>query len=1023
MSTPFAAWLERHRRSLVFLAILLAIGGIYSGLGLPTSLFPQAVFPRLRVSLSAGDLPAKRMELRVTRPAALAVRSIPGVTDIHSITSRGATEIIADFKWGTDIVRKKLQAEGAISRILSKLPRDATFDVQRMEVTLYPVVSYSLTSRTESPVALRNLARFTLRPLLASIPGVAHIGVQGGQIAEYHVNVNPARLLAMGVTFQQVSKALAAQNIFNSIGRLADHYQLYLTVANSRLESIQDIGNVVVKHGADGIVRLSDVAEIKPSVVPRWVSVRADGRPAVLVNVFQQPGGSTLGIDKAVMAKLAANTDKLPPDVTMHQWYNQSNLVAAAAGSVRDALIIGVVLAALVLLIFLRSWKVAVIACIAVPVVLAITVLLLKIFGQGFNIMTLGGMAAAIGLFIDDVVVIVEHMVRRVREAGNHAPKTLFGAVREFTSPLMGSSLSTILIFAPLAFLGGVTGAFFQALSLTMASGLVISFFVAWLIVPTLASWFMRAKDAGMDRDGIIARPFKRYYQRGMARIVRQPGWLLLGLIPLVAVGYVGYKQVGSGFLPPMDEGGFVLDFRSPAGASLIESKRLLAKASKIITADPAVETWSLRIGTQLGGGITEANRGDYFIRLKPLPRASIEKVMARIRLKLNQKVPALNIDTGQLTQDIIGDLTSRPQPVVIKLLGNSGKQLLALAPKIGKRISKIRGIVEVRDGVVIAGSRLDVNISRSRAALKGMTPAAVGAQLKAYLHGIVATQVQKGIRFIGIRVWVPHHLRATTEQVSGLLIRAPGGKLFPLSEVATVKEITGQPQITRENLKRTVVVSSRISGRDLGSTIAAVKTALNQPGVLPKGVSYELGGLYRQQQIAFHGLMMVFIAALALVFLLVLFLYEHFRVAVTIIIQPLLAVLAVFFGLWITGTQLNITAMMGLTMIIGIVTEVAIFYFSEFYELESTMPFRQAVIQAGVNRARPIALTTLAFILALIPLALNIGSGAAMLKPLAIAIIFGLLAQFPLVLILMPALYYLFSPRAVKNGEAASPQ
>lgn len=1015
MKTSFAGWLERHRRGLIFLAVLLAIGGLYSAMGLPTSLFPHTVFPRLRVSLDAGDLPAKRMELRVTRPAALAVRSVPGVTDIRSITSRGTTEIIADFNWGTDIVRKKLQAEGAVNRILSKLPRDATFNVQRMEVTLYPVVGYSLTSKKLSPVRLRNLARFTLRPLLASIPGVQHVNVQGGEIAEYHVNVNPARLLAMGVGFKQVAKTLAAQNIFTSVGRLPDHYQLYLTVADSRLETLRDIRNVVVKHGPDGIVRLSDIAKVSASVKPRWVSVLADGQPAVLVNVFQQPGGSTLGIAQAVAAKLKANRDKLPPDVQVHQWYDQSKLVAQSAASVRDALIIGVILAALVLLVFLRSWKVAIIACIAVPVVLAITVLLLHIFGQGFNLMTLGGMAAAIGLFIDDVVVIVEHMVRRMREAGSEAPATLFGAVREFTSPLMGSSLSTILIFTPLAFLGGVTGAFFQALSLTMASGLVISFFIAWLIVPTLASWFLRAKDAGMDRDGVIARPFKRHYRRGMRGISRQPWWLLVGIVPLIVIGFIGYKQVGSGFLPPMDEGGFVLDYRSPPGASLKETNRLLARASKIISADPAVATWSLRVGTQLGGGITETNRGDYFIRLKPLPRPPIEHVMARIRKQINQQVPSLNIDTGQLMQDIIGDLTSKPQPVVIKLFGNSGKQLLALAPKVARRISKIRGIIEVRDGVVVAGSRLDVKINRSRVALKGMTPAAVSAQVRAYLHGIVPTQVQKGIRFIGIRVWVPHHLRATTRQVSGLLIRAPKGKLFPLSEVAKVTEVTGQPQITRENLKRTVVVSSRISGRDLGSTIAAVKTALAEPGVIPKGVSYELGGLYQQQQIAFHGLMVVFISALALVFILVLFLYERFRVAVIIIIQPLLAVLAVFFGLWITGTQLNITAMMGLTMIIGIVVEVAIFYFSEFYEIAGTMPFRKAIIQAGVNRARPIALTTIAFILALIPLALNIGSGAAMLKPLAIAIIFGLLAQFPLVVIFMPALYFLTTPKRDK--------
>jgi len=1005
-------WIGHHRRSLVFLTLVLAAGGIYSALGLPVSLFPHVEFPRIRVSLDAGDRPAQRMELQVTRPMELAVRSVPGVQDVRSTTSRGSTEIIADFKWGIDTVRKQLEIEGAVSKTLAKVPAGTTFDVERMEPTLYPVTGYSLISKTESPVALRNIAEFQLRPLLSSIPGVAHVQVQGGQIAEYHVDVDPARLHALGLSFRDVSNALAAQNVFTSVGRLQDHYQLYLTVADSRLRNPQGIGDIVIKQGADGIVRLRDIATVKASVVPRWVSVRADGHQAVLVNIYQQPGGNTVAINHAVAAKLAAYSSRLPRGVQLHQWYDQSELVAASAASVRDAMIIGVLIAALVLLVFLRSWKVALVAAVAVPVVLAITTLLLKIFGQGFNIMTLGGMAAAIGLFIDDVVVIVEHLVRRMRETGNHTPETLFSAAHEFTKPLMGSSLSTIIIFAPLAFLSGVTGAFFSALSLTMASGLVISFFVAWLIVPVLASWLFRQKDASMDRDGFIARHFKPRYRKMMNVVLRRPWWLLAGLIPLLVIGFVGYKQVGSGFMPPMDEGGFILDFLAPPGASLKETNRLLAQVGKIIGRDPAVATWSLRTGIQLGGGITEANTGDFFIKLKPFPRPPIQQVMDRIRIEIQNQVPSLNIDTGQLMEDIIGDLTSKPQPVVIKLFGNNNRQLLNLAPKIAKRISKIRGVVEVRDGIVVAGDALDVQINRTRAALKGMTPAAVSAQVQAYLHGIVATQVQKGIQFVGIRVWVPHSRRATTEQVAGLLIRSSSGKMFPLGQVAQVQTITGQHEITRENLKRMVAVSGRISGRDLGSTIAAVKQALNKPGVIPYGVYYKLGGLYQQQQIAFHGLIVVFVTALALVFVLLLFLYERFRVVFAVILQPLLAIFAVFFGLWITGTELNITAMVGLTMIIGIVTEVAIFYFSEFYDLEGSMPLAEAIVQAGINRARPIALTTLAFMLALLPLALDIGRGAAMLAPLARAIVFGLAVQLGLVLVVMPTLYFWMNPR-----------
>lgn len=1017
-------WIGRHRRSLVFLALVLALAGIYSGYSLPVSLFPHVQFPRIRVMLSSGDRPAPRMEMRVTRPMELAVRSVPGVVDIHSRTSRGATEIVVDFRWGTDMVRKMLEVEGKVSGALSQVPPGTTFQVRRMEPTLYPVTAYSLTSKTVSPVKLRNIAEYQLRPLLSTIHGVGHVGIQGGQIAEYHVDIDPARLHALGLSFQQIASRLAANNQLASVGRLQDHYQLYLTVSNSQLKSPNQIRGVVVKRGKDGVVTLGQIATVRSSVVPRWVSVRADDRPAVLVNVFQQPGGDTVSIDHAVAAKLKAYKDLLPPGVHLKQWYDQSQLVSASADSVRDAMIIGVIIAALVLLVFLRSWKVALVAMVAVPLVLAITVLLLRLFGQGFNIMTLGGMAAAIGLFIDDVVVIVEHLVRRMREEQSGEPRTLFEATREFTHPLMGSSLSTIIIFAPLAFLGGVTGAFFKALSLTMASGLVISFLMSWLVVPVLASWVLRERDAQMERDGFIAKRFKPAYGFMMQHVLRQPAWLLVGLIPLVALGYVGFHQVGSGFMPKMDEGGFVMDYRAPAGASLKETNRLLSMAENVIDHDPAVATWSLRTGTQLGGGITEADTGDFFIRLKPFPRPSIWTVMNRIRRKVDRRAPSLHVDTGQLMEDIIGDLTSRPRPVVIKLFGNNNTQLMHLAPKIAHLISKIRGVVEVKDGIIVAGSSLEVMVNARKAALVGLTPADITAQLRAYLHGLVATQVQKGIQFVGVRVWVPKALRQTTGQVGGLMIRTPNGRVIPLKQVATVKQITGQPQITRDNLKRDVVVSSRISGRDLGHTIAAVKAALNKPGVIPQGVYYRLGGLYKQQQIAFHGMIVVFVSALLLVFVLLLFLYERFRVVVSIIIQPLLAVFAVFFGLWITGTELNITAMMGLTMIIGIVTEVAIFYFSEFYLLEAHARFRREdqrslrdlVIQAGLNRARPIALTTLAFILALIPLALDIGQGAAMLTPLAIAIIFGLIVQMSLVLVVMPTVFYWLQPKSTRR-------
>ncbi|MGH8600613.1 MAG: efflux RND transporter permease subunit, partial [Burkholderiales bacterium] len=566
--------------------------------------------------------------------------------------------------------------------------------------------------------------------------------------------------------------------------------------------------------------------------------------------------------------------------------------------------------------------------------VLATTVLLLDVLGMGFNIMTMGGMAAAVGLIIDDAIVMTEHIVRRMRGGGAWTPGRALSAATEFTRPLAGSSLATIIIFLPLAFLSGVTGAFFKALSLTMASALIISFLVTWFAVPILAERFLNERDARSEDAGRLTRWIHARYRTVMGHLLGRPYLVLLLVVPLLALGAVAYHRVGSGFMPAMDEGGFVLDYHSAPGTSLAETNRLLMQVEAIIKSTPAVATYSRRTGTQMGGWLTEANQGDFFIRLKSGPRPPIEKVMNSIRTRVERDVPGLKIEEAQLMEDVIGDLTAVPQPIEIKLFSDNPKQLEQLARKVAHAISGISGVVDVRNGILPAGDALNIKVDRVKAALEGVDPANVAQRVQDDLAGTVATDIRQGPKMIGVRVWLPRGMEATEQQLANLLLRAPDGHVFPLKRVARIVPVSGQPEITRENLKRMVAVTARISGRDLGSTIRDVRAVMSRPGMLPGGVYYKLGGLYKQQQIAFKGLTEVFVAAVALVFLLLLFLYERFRIAISIIIMPLLSVTAVFIGLWVTGVELNISAMMGMTMILGIVTEVAIFYFSEYVEL-----------------------------------------------------------------------------------------
>jgi CzcA family heavy metal efflux pump len=1014
------AWMQRHRRSLLFLALMLAIGGIASALLMPVALFPNVAFPRVQVSLDAGDRPADQMAVEVTTPVEEAIRRVRGVRDVRSTTSRGSAEVAVTFDWGADMAAALQEVNAAAGQILPQLPAGTQLSTRRMDPSTFPVLAYSLRSHMQSPSALHDLAEYQLRPLLSGISGVARVEVQGGEVAEFHADVDPGKLRALQLSLPDVATAVGRAATIQAMGRVADHYKLYLLLADNQPKTLAALRGIVLRAGPGGVVRLGDVAALSLDHVPQWIRVNADGQDAVLLQVYQQPDGNSVQIAREVKQRLADYAPQMPAGVRIANWYDQTQLVSGAAASVRDAILIGVLLAGLVLFVFLRNTRVILVALIVVPAVLAITVLLLSVLGMSFNMMTLGGMAAAVGLIIDDVIVMLEHIMRRLRpdEGGGELHERIAAAAWEFTRPLTGSSAATVVIFLPLAFLSGVTGAFFKALSLTMASALVISYLLTWIAVPLLAERFLDQRHRAEHPPGRFTRRMMQAYQDLLQRWLRRPMLVLLLVLPLILVGALAYTRVGTGFMPQMDEGGFILDYLSPPGTSLQETDRLLRQVEAIIRANPYVDTYSRRTGLQLGGGLTEANQGDFFVRLKGGSRPDTEAVMAQVRRQVEQDVPGLDIELSQLMEDLIGDLVAVPQPIEIQLYGDDPAQLSATAGKVAAAIGRIGGVVGVRNGINPAGDALTVQVDPARAALEGLDPASVTDQVAAAIDGTVAAQLPTDGKLVGVRVRLPTATHQWLEQVAALPIRAGDGHLLPLSRVATLQQVQGQPQITRDNLKRMVAVTGRISGRSLGATIADVKRVLARPGLLPKGMYYQLGGLYQQQQQAFRGLTIVMLAAIALVFTLLLFLYESFRVALVILAMPLLAIPAVFAGLWLTGIELNISAMMGMTMIVGIVTEVAIFYFSELEQAAAGMPLHEALHEAGRHRTRPILMSTLAAMLTLLPLALALGHGSQMQQPLAVAIISGLLVQVPLVLLLMPVLYALLRRRDA--GKAA---
>ena len=1005
---PFSVWIYQHRRSLLFLLVILCLAGVFSYQKLKVSLFPHTDFPRIAVSLDAGDRSAEQMLLEATQPAEERLRQIPGVQSVRSTTSRGSADLSVSFPWGQPMDLAALQVSSALAELSASLPSGTTIQSYRMDPTRFPILAYSLKStdlRQLTTSQLRLIAQMQLLPLISGITGVARVEIQGGDTQEFQINIDPWRCQALGISAQDVTEAIHNTLVLNAAGRLEDHYKLYLTLFANTLNSPQALENTLLKTTATQTIRLGDVAHVQVGPAPRWQRINSDGQEAVLLLIYQQPDANSVALTQDVQRALHLYKPNLPHTLQLIRWYQQSQLVQAAVLSVRDAVLLGTLLAALVLLLFLRNLRITLVAVIVVPSVICGTLLLMYALGMSLNIMTLGGIAASVGLIMDDAIVMVEQLMRSPADTSAHRELARIEAAQNFLRPLFGSTAATLIIFIPLAFLTGVTGAFFKSLALTMSLSLLLSFSLCWLMVPLLANLLLRPAET--DTEPSRWEHFLlRTYAHTLKHLLQRP-WIALALVlPLLGAGFLAWQHVGSGFMPSMDEGGFTIDYRTRPGTSLAETDRLVRQMEQIIQSNPNVKSYSRRTGAQLGGWLTEANAGDIFIHLQNGPRESIENIMEDIRRKILARVPGLDIEMAQLMEDLIGDLTAVPQPVEIKIFGDNPQVLNRLANRINRQLEDIPGLVDRRNGINPSGDALNITVDPHKAAQFALTPEAVYQQVRLSLQGQPIGRLFIHQQMRPIRLWWNHNASAQEKDLLNLPLLTPGGSTVSLGAVATLQAQSGQNQIDRENLKRMVAVTARIEGQDMGRTLRLIKKKLAAPGLFPATYYYHLGGLYEQQQQAFHGLLRVMLAAIALVFLLLLFLYEQFTLALAMLCMPLLALSAVFMGLWLTQAELNISSMMGMTMVVGIVTEAGIFYFCDFDAQHADLPLENRLIMAGTQRLRPILMTTLTAILTLLPLACALGQGSSMQQPLAIAIISGLCVQLPLTLLVLPCLY-----------------
>jgi CzcA family heavy metal efflux pump len=1001
---------EKHIRAIIFIVLVLSLAGLFEAFQLPVELFPNIAYPRIMVIADAGDMPADRMMITVTRKLEEALNSIPDVVSIRSTTSRGSSELSINFHWNIDMVKAELLVNNAINQVRAEMPSEFRAAVSRMNPTVFPVIGYSLISSKRSLVELRSFAEYTLRPALINIDGVARVDVLGGRTMEYKVEVNPERLRSYDLSLTDLSNSISNSNIIRSVGKIEQDYRLYLTLVDGQYSSAEQIGRTVVKFDRANPVFLDDIATIKESTVPEWTRVTANGQEAVLLNVYQQPGGNTVRIDSDIRNALETLKARIPADIAISGFYDQSDLITESMRNVRDSIIIGIILAIAILFVFLRNWKITVIAALNVPLTIIITILLMRVFNLSFNIMTLGGIAAAIGLVIDDSIVVVENTVRHLSLGVYEAGDAVKASVKEMIHPIIGSSLSTIVVFAPLAFLTGVTGAFFKSLSLTMASSLVVSMLLSLLLIPVLSRRFITEADAkGQEKQGRFFSGMQSGYEKSLNFLFRK--WYLAFVMAIVLLisGYLLYRSLPTGFLPEMDEGTFILDYRTEPGTSLDETDRVLKQIEAILATVPEVESYSRRTGLQLGGALTEADMGDFLVRLKHKRSRSIGEITDDVREQVLKKVPGIEIEFAQLMGDLIGDLTAVPQPIEVKVFGDDYDQIHAVAGQVADELQKVKGVVDIYDGVTIAGAAITAKVDNLRASRFGLNANSVQEEVDAAINGVIASEVQGAQYMTGIRVWYPYPDRENIGKLKRLPILTPKGEYTPLGNVADISLEEGQPELKRESLKQMIAVTARISGRDLGSTLNDIKSVIKKDIKLPQNVFIQYGGLYKEQQESFKGLLVVLIMAILLVFSVLVVEFESFRIPLVVLLISILSLFGVFLLLRLTGVALNISSMMGMVMIVGIVAENSIFvihYIRKF--ISEGCSVKVAVIEAGKIRMRPIIMTTLAAVLALMPLAIGIGAGAQMQQPLAIAVIGGFCISSLLLLFLLPVFFVL---------------
>ena len=1001
------------QRRFIYLAVtLLSAAGLWAATQLPSAVYPELSFQKITIVAQGSSLSARQQVFAVTRPIEEAVSLVPGVTRVRSRSIRGASEIPITFAEGTDMPYTLQLVRTRVEEIRGDLPSGIEIEIERMTPTLFPILQYNVEGG--DPATLYDIARYQIKPIISRVPGVGRVDVQGSDVREIEVIADPSRLASAGLTYDDLATAIKQGIAVDAVGRVAADYKQYLVISAQEAHSAEDVANVVVK----GAMRVRDLATVLPGTEDHVRIVAGDGRPAALLNITRQTGGNTVAIADSVARVVETISKSLPPGVRLKSVYDQSSLVTDAVHSVRDAMLIGFVLAVVILLLFLRHLRITAISATAIPLTLAITVLLMRMFGQTFNLMTLGAMAIAIGLVIDNAVVITENIVRHGHLTADRTA-AIREAVQELIWPVTTSTITTVVVFLPLGLLEGVAGQFFAALSLTLTVSVLVSLVLALTIIPLMSEQFLTAADTEHDARnaqrgvfGGIGRALDALsgqYERALGRALRHPRLMIAAAIVLVALGGGAYVLMGTGFLPDMDEGAFILDYWSPGGTSLAETDRQLHVIEKILAETPEVTGTSRRLGAELGLFATQQNRGDISVKLKPVSerKRDIFQVIDEVRGKVAAAVPRFRVEFVEILTDVLDDASGNARPMEIKLFGPDLEALERYANTLSPKIAKVAGLDDFFGGIAEPAAEMEMKINGSEVSRLGLTPQQVSTEVSGALLGVSAGEIHLDDRSIGVRVRAPDSVRFNAQRLGALPVFSPQTRqAAPLATLAEFTRSDVRSEHLRENQQQMIEMTASVTDRPLSEVMGDVKSILDaQPA--PDGIRVELGGRYASQQKAFGALLLVLALAAVSVTAVMVVQFRSFVEPLVVLLAAPLSFVGALALLLVTRTALNVSSLMGFILLVGLIVKngIILLDFTKHRMQSGGVDLETGIREAARVRLRPILMTTLCTLFGLLPLALGLGAGSEMQKPLALAVIGGLALSTPITLFVVPVL------------------